>query len=80
MFELLADVLSGVGTGLSTLFLEIIKAVVSGFNWLIYVDPTAEVKEYNAILAWIVLGFTVGITFWIVRKVFSLFRIGKTGA
>lgn len=65
----MGDLLSGIGEGLGSFILSLVKAFVDSFAFLVYVDPTAEVKEYTAIISWVAVGIIFGIGFMIFRAI-----------
>lgn len=66
---LIGDILSSIGTGLGDFLLSLVKAFVDSFAYLVYVDPTAEVKEYTALIAWVLFGVVLGVGFMIFRAI-----------
>ena len=66
---LIGDILSSVGEGLGDFLLSLVKAFVDSFSYLVYVDPAAEVKEYTALVAWVLLGIVFGVAFMIFRGI-----------
>ena len=66
---LIGDILSSIGTGLGDFLLSLVKAFVDSFAYLVYVDPAAEVKEYTALIAWVLFGVVLGVGFMIFRAI-----------
>lgn len=65
----MGDLLSGIGEGLGSFLLALVRAFVDSFGYLVYVDPTAEVKEYTTLIGWIMLGLVFTIGFMIFRAI-----------
>lgn len=74
MGDFISTLFEALTEGITGIIAPIIDAVKTGFLQLIYVDPTAEVKEVSAIAYFLfaMLGLSVGVGLvWLVMSLFK---------